>query len=153
MLLWRHSPAPLFTSSHLHPSPCHPYDPRDFPSFLISMVPSGRGEVGLSTVQNGENRKVRLWVLCRELRTRDFRRLLDARLLLASLPSLRSRRKVGFIGFEISLVISSLPFIIRSVGHLASCLALLKYKVPTSSREKSRGREGLFWWLDIRVCN
>lgn len=30
--------ASLFSSP---PSPCHPYDPRDFPSFLISMVPSG----------------------------------------------------------------------------------------------------------------
>jgi len=44
------------------PSPRRPYDPRGFPSFLISTVPlpsspSDRGEVDrpLSTVQNGEN--------------------------------------------------------------------------------------------------
>lgn len=113
------------------------------------MVPSGGGEVGLSTVLNEENRNGTVFEsLYRELRTRD------APPSHASSVSSQSgtSRKVGFIGFDISLAV---PFIIPSV-ILPSLPQSTKFR--PAGREKSRSRAGKDYSdggerFDIRVCN
>lgn len=118
------------------PSPCHPYDPRDFPSFLISIVPSGKRRS--RPLDSSKWRKWE-WSLSPVQGTLDEAPHLLGFLRLLLLFAYRSHRTAYFIGSEISLATPSLPIIIRVrpvIQRLAIQLSrpavILKCKVPIS---------------------
>lgn len=136
------------------PSPCHPYDPRDFPSFLISIVPSGKRRS--RPLDSSKWRKWE-WSLSPVQGTLEVPHLLGFLrpfLLFAYRSRLLHRLR------DFSRDAASPFYYSRSAGHSASRYLAISVrchsKVQSSDqlREKSRSDgEGLFRWLDVRVCD
>lgn len=128
------------------PSPCHPYDPRDFPSFLISIVPSGKRRS--RPLDSSKWRKWE-WSLssCREL----WRWPISSAFCVSSSSS-RTGAIACFIGSEISLATPRRLFLL--LFAFGRSFDVSKAQSFAQTREKSRSDgEGLFRWLDVRVCD